>query len=115
MCRIDDAERCEFFTEREVAARKPHRCVECHRIIAAGEMHNYAVYKVDGVFGSDRTCLQCKQASQWMVKQCGGYVISSLLEDLVEHWREAGIHTRELARLIWGIRRKWRKRNGEMM
>ncbi len=115
MCRIDDAERCEFNSAATFKARKTHKCGECYRTIEPGETYERAIGVMQGDFFTYKTCAHCVAARGWLVRECRGYIYSQVEEELREHWREDGIHTRELARLIWGMRRKWTRRNGTRM
>ena len=116
MCMTDDFDgRSTQLRSEDVAARKPHHCCECSRLIAVGETHHIYVYLFEGDFFSDRTCSHCYTASQWLVRECRGFILTRVEEDLREHWQEVGIRTRELAVLIWGIGRQWRKRDGSLM
>ncbi len=116
MCRVDYADPCKFSSSREVKARKPHHCGECHRTIAAGERYVKTAGKsADGDFFSETTCLHCEAASGWLVRECNGYIFGQVEEELREHWQEDGINTRELAALCWGMKRKWKRRDGQMM
>ena len=48
----DDAEPLQFFDERIVRARKPHKCSECGSEIAKGESHRYIAYLFEGKFSN---------------------------------------------------------------
>jgi hypothetical protein len=115
MCRIYDAEPCEFTSQRIVKARKPHKCTECVRAIEPGEHYENTAYRFEGGFFVNKTCQHCLVARQWLLHECHGFVWSEVEEDLREHWHDEGIRTMELGRLIIGMARRWRKRNGQLM
>ncbi len=49
-----------LYEERERIARKPHRCVECQKVIAQGDAHRWAKGLWDGTWGEHRWCLECE-------------------------------------------------------
>ncbi len=49
----------EFWSSKNVKARKPYRCCECSAAIAVGELHNYGAGKFDGYLVDQRLCLNC--------------------------------------------------------
>jgi hypothetical protein len=51
----------EFFTSKDVRARKPHKCYECDRTIEVGETYQRCSMKCDGELGSYCTCLTCAE------------------------------------------------------
>lgn len=112
---VDDAEMVQVISERMPTARREHVCGECQRTIAVGEQYEAICGKCDGSMVRYKTCRHCIAARAWLSRECGGWLFEGVLPDLQEHWDEDGIHTRELGRLIHGMRRKWRKRNGELM
>jgi hypothetical protein len=108
MCRIADAERSDFGTNRMVRAKKEHRCTECGRAIAAGEEYEYASGKIDGYFLVHKTCQHCTAARAWLLEACTGYVYTEVGEELIEHWWESEtFRSVTLARLIAGMRHRW--------
>jgi hypothetical protein len=117
MCSIDDAEDWQFGNIEQRRARKPHRCIECGREIAAGELYQYARgYFYDGGWCTYRSCLNCDAARTWLVVQCGGSLFHGLGEELQEHWDYSTEYRSVwLARAIVGMRRKWRTRRGALM
>lgn len=52
----------EFFSERYVKAKKPHRCDACQTQIEKGIAHSYMAFKVDGIFWTARNHLECRAA-----------------------------------------------------
>jgi hypothetical protein len=115
MCMVDMADPCEFWHEKTVRAAKPHVCGECRREIAPGELYQRSFGKYEGRVFYDVTCRHCAVACAWLNRECGGYLGGAVLVDLREHWDEDGIRTRELARLIRGMERKWQARRGGLM
>jgi len=81
-CSIDGDDDCTMFVQREVVARKPHRCCECWATIKAGERHEVSVGKWDGRFDHFRTCLPCSRIRQ---DYCGaGYQFEALQDQLYD-------------------------------
>jgi hypothetical protein len=121
MCLIDDgADPAEFTSERWQRARKPHKCVECHRMISIGERYRYCVIKYDGSIDTYHTCAHCTQAEEWLRVHCHGWLFDHVQEDLEGHLtsRWSADEEREVvrpsvpARLLVGMRRKWRRLDG---
>lgn len=109
MCMIDDAdEKYRIYSESFHVARKEHTCAECGRTIAKGEQ-----YKRVGALGARwviwRTCSHCRIGQDWLQKECGGFFHAMVEEDLCEHVADM-MYTAplSLAKLIVGIRRKWK-------
>lgn len=108
MCRIEEADPWEFFTEAPRKARTTHICTECRRLIVKGEIYDRAVGKMDGYLGTYKTCQHCAAASQWLQTACGGFLYCGVLEELEEHWEEeVELRSWTLGRLIIGMRRRW--------
>lgn len=101
--------------ERERKARKPHQCFECYRVIRVGERYQYTVYKWDGRLTSYKICLHCHVAAKWLVSECGGFVYSKIQEDIREHTESRRAYGMDLSRVAVGMKRKWTKRNGDLM
>lgn len=95
-------------------ARKRHRCDECSRHIEPGESYHRSVGIAEGHFYASLQCPQCEAAAQWLVWTCGGYLNEGVEEDLAEHWDEPGYRCLDLGRLILGMRRDWRRRDGQL-
>jgi hypothetical protein len=107
MCAIDDCEPATLWHETEPTARKPHICYECGRAIKPGESYHRVKCLSDGRWWNDCWCNHCDAAGEWLRTVCGGYPISMLHEELVEHWRE-GYASVAFGRLIVAMQRKWR-------
>lgn len=52
-------ERPDAYVETTRRARKEHRCVECHKTIAPGELYQYVSGVWEGSASSFKTCLTC--------------------------------------------------------
>ena len=116
MCRADDANPAIILGSELYTARKPHTCQECGRIIAIGETYLRERGLADGEPFTHKTCEHCQVARDWLQRECGGFVYTEIEEELREHWHEApSYHTRELARLIYGMKHQWRTRKGGLM
>lgn len=117
MCMIEDAEIADIYRETVVhRARKPHKCLDCFREIAPGESYTAVDMLYDGRWTHEEMCAHCHAAAQWLVKECGGFLVGGIEEDLEMHWREEEpyIGRFSLGKLIWGIRNKW-QRHGTLM
>lgn len=99
MC-VYDYDHPTCYTEREVTARRPHRCTECCREIAVGEryLRTFGVWdKHADVF---KTCDGCQLALAWLRDACGGWMHGDMLEEIRTHFdgEESSIwHLDELA------------------
>lgn len=96
-------------------ARKDYTCGECHRTITAGERYEY----VWGVWVKEsvvyRACLHCVSARDVMLRYMDDeeFAYRGVLRDMEETFRCNG--GMELGRLVIGMRRQWRDRNGNLM
>ncbi|MCW2904231.1 MAG: hypothetical protein JWO67_6496 [Streptosporangiaceae bacterium] len=106
MCRVEDAEPATLWDEQQRIAAKAHLCSECGRAIQIGERYRHISSLTDGHWSRDRMCAHCMAAGDWLVATCGGYLLTEIYEELVEHWDE-GYRSVPFARLIVGMRRKW--------
>lgn len=70
----------EFYADKHVRAKKPHRCCECGRDIAVGETYHRATGKSHGVLFTEATCAPCAEIRQ--VFSCGAWVFSMLWETM---------------------------------
>lgn len=73
MCAIDDAEYSDVWLEERPTARKPWKCIECYRTIAAGEQYLRVKSLYDGQWDTMQTCRHCDAAGTWLRAVCGGY------------------------------------------
>lgn len=51
----------EFQSTAWPKARKPHKCMECGRVIAIGEQYERFAGKFDGALFSQKTCSECAE------------------------------------------------------
>lgn len=112
MCMYDGGEgNCEFHSEVIRKARKRHKCVECKRFIEPGENYERVVGKWNGDISTFLTCIHCVGARAWLEIECGGWLYSTIKEDLEEHVSEldSDLSRRRLMRLIVGIRNGWKQ------
>ena len=68
-------------------ARKDHRCGECRKTIARGEVYLREVNIHDGRVITDKTCQDCASIRNEFFKD--GYWYSQVIELLSEHVRES--------------------------
>lgn len=106
MCRLDpwDTDVNSFYLEQERRARKTHRCRECYREIGVGEVYLIASGKSDGSVWASKMCAHCRVASEWLVRNCNGFIFGAVIEDVHEH-AEGDL---PLLKLVVGARRGWR-------
>lgn len=83
---LDEGESPEFFEEKEIAAKTPHKCGECGREINKGEKYLRAVGKWDGVISTYKTCSDCKSIREQFFCKSGdfGYIFYDLREYISE-------------------------------
>lgn len=119
MCMADSADPCEVFETCWYTARKQHRCGECGRTIEPRERYEKTFVVFEGDASSHKTCGHCVEARRWLLRECHGYVVGEVETDLREHWEEArhvkAYLTRELARIVYGLRVQWTRRDGTVM
>lgn len=117
MCLWDEASAdCTPSVSRlaDVKARKAYICVECNRQINVGERCQYVFQIYDGDPYSCYTCEHCQTAQAWLRRECGGYVIDCIWEDIREHIKEHPGLKFPLGRLIVQKNKQWTK-NGQLM
>lgn len=116
MCMIDDSDGRVIVLHEELrTARKTHRCYECGREIMPGERYHHEATLYEGRKDTVKTCRHCLVVRAWLQAECGGWLYGGISEDIQEHvddsWNHYGHGVRMLA---VGIRRRWKKRNGEL-
>lgn len=106
MCMIDDGERYAVYGVRYVKkSRKLHKCYECGREIAIGELYRKYYGLFDGKWNNHPTCQHCCVACDWLVETCRGFLHGGVCEDIAEH--AASYRSMSLYRLEVGMLRKW--------
>lgn len=118
MCMIDLAdESYVIHNARMIVARKEHRCGECRRTIAVGEIYEYVTALAPGnSWDRWKTCEHCVWARQWLRNECNGWLYEMVYEDLKEHWdEEVLLRNLDLGRRIVGMRRRWQGFDGQLM
>jgi hypothetical protein len=95
-----------------VAARKPHKCMECGRGISKGERYHTETFKNDGTVTTHKTCAHCMVAREWLMKECGGWVYGAVEEDMSEH--ADTYYGLPVARLYVAMRNNWKRRDGSL-
>ncbi len=117
MCMIDTND--GFATvvgARYVVARKPHRCLECHRQIDAGERYFRETYIYEGEARRHKTCAHCLAVREWLLGECGGFIYSSVKEDARNHVVDnPGCYDAKLYRAVVGMKWKWRAKSGRLL
>ena len=82
----------EFYAEKVVTARKPHKCCECGDVIATGTQYERASGKADGAIFTAHSCLPCREIRRAFC--CGGWVFEELWESVREElfpvWKKSG-------------------------
>lgn len=114
MCMIDGADGvCEFSSDVFRTARKEYQCYECRRVISIGERHRYISGKWEGSFDTYRICAHCSVGCDLLSRECQGFLLGGIEEDLREHVSEILPWSMQAARLVVGMRRKWRRFVGD--
>ena len=76
----------EMFVQREIKARKEHRCCECGDTIKRRDIYENSTGKWDGSFLIYKTCLICREIREGLY--CGGYTFEHTIEYVVESIKE---------------------------
>lgn len=113
MCRIDDSESDTVSHAETRRARVWHLCDECRRVIEKGETYRHAAGLFDRVWYRHRVCAHCMVGTEWLSANCGGYVLGEVRAELREHIEEYPEIGRPLARVVVGMRRKWKALRGD--
>jgi len=69
MCDCHELEYPEFYREKERTARVPHKCSECHQVIAPKTAYLAINGKWAGEILTYKQCLSCKKISEDYRKQ----------------------------------------------
>jgi hypothetical protein len=114
-----DMPAAKFYLVQERKARKQHRCLECCRDIKAGEVYQVTSGMWDGNIGRYKTCQHCLIATDWLMRECHGFLFEGVLEDILNHADEFYYSAKtgettaasklgiRLARLAVCMRRQW--------
>lgn len=94
-------------------AKKQHKCGECYRTIEPGEQYQYVLGVWNGARGDHKTCQHCVVAQILLFDKCHGFIHQGVKEDLHEHLYEPIEWKYTAARLIVGMRRKWKAFRGD--
>lgn len=115
MCMIGD-DFVEMLRSEDRRARKEHRCEECRRTIEPGETYRFEAWVFDGTLDQQKTCAHCvAYARPWLLDNCDGWIYQAMYEDIFEHFPHGTEEPLKCGRIIVGMRRKWRRRDGELM
>jgi hypothetical protein len=113
MCSCDfDYDAPSVFNDTKHKARKPHKCSECHRVVAAGETYRRIFGVWDGIAQTHFWCAHCcaGQAAYAALDDCHCYCFGELWSDIDEAAHSAKNFA--IYRLFLGARRKWTYRRG---
>jgi hypothetical protein len=85
VCALDDGggDSPDFYSEKLVTARKPHKCCECGKEIAKGEKHWLCRGKWDGEISVHRQCTICREIA--LKYGCDGFAFGQVWEQLTEN------------------------------
>ena len=82
-----------LYSERDVRARKQHRCCECRISIKAGETYSRVEGLWDGQFSTYKTCTPCAEFRNWLAQMMPRYECGPTFGDLYQYatdeWRES--------------------------
>lgn len=114
MCMFDGDSYWKFDRYKVRRAAKAHRCDECGRTIERGERYEFFTgLAEEDYWYTNHTCIHCLGAREWLRIECSGWLFEAVFEDLQEHFDEQpDLH---LGRMLVGMRRKWRRRDGSLM
>lgn len=74
----------EMFTQRQVKARKRHKCCECREPIEVGQPYECCAVKCDGEWHTFQTCLLCAEIRDHF--SCdGSWVFETTWDDLRDY------------------------------
>lgn len=65
MCDLDYLEPFEFYHQKVVKARKPHKCTACGGLILVGEKYLKHVDRFEGEFHSEKMCDSCRTSQDY--------------------------------------------------
>lgn len=88
MCGCEDGEPVTVARVRLVRARTAHRCYECPRTIAQGELYERSVYLFEGQWDSNAVCRRCRAIRQAWHDVEGCWAMYGALDDVFECMRE---------------------------
>lgn len=111
MCSID-GDRPDVYRETTHTARKPHKCIECSRVIAPGERYSSAFMLYEGHPSTFKTCAHCMVGQAWLSENCGGIMHHGLIEEMEEHAQTYPDHKFGFLRIKAGMQRKWSRFDG---
>ena len=80
---VDGGDGPEFYTERDITARKEHTCYECGRIINKGERYERVSGKWYGRMDTFKTCIDCQSVRRELF--CDGWAYGGIWEDVCQH------------------------------
>ena len=88
------------------AARKPHKCDECHGRIRPGERYEQAVGKQEGDMWYSKTCARCLDLVEWITAHVPCYcrMYGALFED--ERMPEMVYQASHTPGFAFGIKRR---------
>lgn len=86
-----DYEIPEFYERTTRTARKDHKCYECGRLIAPGELYEYVAAKSYGDMWYAKTCSRCLDLRTYVLAHvpCSCWTHGNMIEEVIEdaeHW-----------------------------
>jgi hypothetical protein len=110
MCRVDDSSGWKLSEDTKPKAHREWVCEECQRTIRKGEVyHSFRGLSYDyNEWQAHRMCAHCGASVVWLNVACGGWIMTEVLDELEEHWREEEVlRSSVLESLIAGMKAKW--------
>lgn len=115
MCMINEEyDNVTMLGEAAPVARQEHKCRECFRVILAGERYHVDRFVWEGSLDTFKTCAHCMVARDWLGDECGGWLFSSVEEDIREH-AHSGKYPIDVIRIAVGMAWKWRAPSGRLL
>jgi len=83
----DCDEPAKVYNQRQLVAKKPHRCTECREEIPGGAQYERVDGLWDGHWSTYKTCLSCVEIRDHFAAKCGGHwVFEQVWSDLEEYF-----------------------------
>ncbi len=84
MCEIySDGDTCDVWEERQVRARKRHRCHECGGHIEAGTNYRRIDSLYEGTWAHHRVCEPCWEVWERFSREHGSLIVLNTLEEML--------------------------------
>jgi len=105
----------KILTEKNVVAKKQHKCGECSRVIEVGETYLYESFVGDG-FGTHKTCRHCVPVRDiaMAIDSEDMFFYGMIESQLWESGASDDPSEWKVRLAIAGMNRKWKRKDGKM-